>query len=166
MNQQVIINVGVSWGGKSTFTTDFIKKNPNFVRINRDDIRKLIFGEISEDYYTSEALNWRENIVTEVEESIFMGFLIEELNVIIDNTNLKPAYIKKWIDMVNEYSSSDIDIKFKIFPEENALILKRRISRREKIPDLSKLGYIDKQIASLKNIIDYISKNYTNQILK
>ena len=38
-NLKVIISVGVSASGKSTWATNFVSSNPNYVKIGRDDFR-------------------------------------------------------------------------------------------------------------------------------
>lgn len=42
----VIITVGISGSGKSTWSTNFIKENPKYLRLNRDDIRKTLVGDL------------------------------------------------------------------------------------------------------------------------
>ena len=67
MKSEVIINVGISGAGKSTWTTQFIKENPNYLRINRDDIRKTLVGDLN-GYYERKDLNRIETSINFIEE--------------------------------------------------------------------------------------------------
>lgn len=48
--KKLIILVGISGSGKSTWATEYIQKNPDTLRINRDDIRKSLVGTLK-NYY-------------------------------------------------------------------------------------------------------------------
>lgn len=164
--QEVIFNVGVSGSGKSTWTTNFIKNNPNYLRINRDDIRKTLVGDLN-GYYQRKDLNIIENLVTNLEAYILVEALRKNYNIIMDNTHLKPSYIKDKLDLINHWSQAlgrEVSSKFKIFPINSKYILKDRISKRDSILEID-LGYIDKQIKSLPIVIDYINKNFKDQII-
>lgn len=63
--QQVIINVGVSGAGKTTWSTQYMKKNIGNYRINRDSIRLQLVGTL-DDYYQRKDLNYLEKLVTEI----------------------------------------------------------------------------------------------------
>jgi len=43
---KIIICVGIIAAGKSTWAREEVKKNPNTVRINRDDIRSMMHNYI------------------------------------------------------------------------------------------------------------------------
>lgn len=166
--QEVIINIGVSGSGKSTWSTDFIKKNPNYVRVNRDDIRKTLRGDL-DGYYKQDkkVLEGLELFINQIEESMAIQALFRGYSLIIDNTNLKEAYIKRWVYLARDYNEpqDNIPIKFKIFRESDPKILKKRVDVRDAIIDPKGLDYIDKQVVSLKSIISYVENNFKNQII-
>lgn len=167
MNQQVIINVGVSGSGKTTWSSGQIAFTPNTVRVNRDDLRKHFYGTLS-GYYQHKSLNEREKYITSIEEILFIGCLNEGYNVIIDNTNLKPSYIERWIQYIKAYNTNkgtNIEVKFKIFPESDVRKLKTRVYLREGQPPIKLLDYIDKQVGSLRSAIAYVEDNYKTQII-
>ena len=87
--KNIILTIGISGSGKSSWTTNFIKENSNYLRINRDDIRKTLVGNL-DGYYQKEPrqLNHIENIVTFTENHLFDDLISCNYNVIIDNTNL------------------------------------------------------------------------------
>lgn len=41
---EVIINIGVPASGKSSWTSEFISKNPGWVKVSRDDFRYMLKG--------------------------------------------------------------------------------------------------------------------------
>lgn len=167
MAQQVIINVGVSGAGKSTWTRSELHNRYNTIRINRDSIRESLYGTL-DGYYDRKDLRQREENVTRIEEMLFVDAMKLGQSIIVDNTNLKGEYIKKWVNFVRAYNDvfkSDIKVYFKIFPENNAEVLKKRVNVRDAPLGWDKLNYIDKQVKSLEGAIAYVKKNHKDQIL-
>lgn len=160
MNKEIIILVGISGSGKSTWTTNFIKKNTNHLRINRDDIRKTLVGDL-EDYYQRKDLRQIEEIVTEL-QSNYISVLAGKYNIILDNTNLKQKYLRQWIDenhpsKYNKY----FDVKFKLFdcdPSDAEF----RVMNRDSIIETE---YITKQHEDYLNIKEYLLTHYKDKIL-
>lgn len=166
--QQVIINVGVSGSGKSTWSTDYMRKYIGNYRINRDSIRLQLVGTL-DDYYQRKDLNYLEKLVTNMEEIQFVQLLKEGASIIVDNTNLKPSYIQRWVDYVQIWNKDQTDLKqvqirFKLFPESNAFLLKKRVDVRDAPLGWDKLKYIDKQVSSIKSAIAYVEDNYKDMI--
>ena len=128
MSQEVIINIGVSGAGKTTWSEKFIQKNPNYIRINRDDIRKTLRVSL-DGYYQQEKnlLNNIENLINNIEDTIYIKALNRGFSVIIDNTNLKISYIQRWVDFVNIYNQSkvkfgdNVTFRLKLFIENDKL---------------------------------------------
>lgn len=92
MNQKLIILVGVSGSGKTTFAKQYIKENPGTVRVNRDDMRKQILGELTQDYYSKKNSNVRgklEKHITVLQNEQIRYWLLEGYDVIADNTHLR-----------------------------------------------------------------------------
>lgn len=167
--QQVIINVGVSGAGKTTWSTQYMKKNIGNYRINRDSIRLQLVGTL-DDYYQRKDLNYLEKLVTEIEDMQFLSLLEKGASVIIDNTNLKPSYIDRWVDFVygwNQEKSAiqQVELLFKIFSEANPQTLKKRVNVRDAPLGWDKLAYIDKQVSSLKSVISYIESKHKGKII-
>lgn len=162
--QKVIINVGVSGAGKSSWTKGYIKgTNPRAVRINRDDLRRCLKTDIV-NYYNSKWLNPTEDMINHIEEYMLIQGLLKGFTVIIDNTNLKISYINKWVDMINDWNQDTpedqkVEIVFKIFEDKDPLELKRRVMKRDDLKEYE-VEYIIKQIQSLPVVIDYIKKTF------
>lgn len=166
---KVIINVGVSGSGKSTWTAHYIKRNPNTVRINRDDLRKTLRVNLY-GYYQNTFLYKLEELINSLEEQIYMQALIRNLDVVIDNTNLKESYINRWIDLVENFNEGESEKKqakvyFKIFRNTDVEELKKRVNERDLPNSLEALNYIDKQVKALPNIISFLETHYEGDII-
>lgn len=178
MNKEIIICVGISGSGKSTWTTNFLKENHNYLRINRDDIRKTLVGNL-DGYYQRQDLNQIEKTVTFLEKSIF-NICCRKNNLIIDNTNLKQSYINDWIQYIentnfmHKYTTiKTIDFKFKLF-DCDLLLAKQRVYEREgfglaldenHITICPETDYINKQYEDYLKIKEWINQTYPNHIL-
>ena len=84
--KKIIILVGVSGSGKSTYAKEVLKDN-SYMRINRDSIRESLFISLK-GYYTNKHLKDREDLVTFVENSLLDELEFSDFNCVIDNTNL------------------------------------------------------------------------------
>lgn len=94
---------GVSGSGKSTWASELVKNDDRYIRINRDDIRKTLYGDLT-NYYKHENLNERENIVNVMESCYLSVAKKKKKFVIVDNTNLKINHITKWKRALNNYT--------------------------------------------------------------
>ena len=92
---QLKLLVGPSGSGKTTFATEFVKKNKHWVRVNRDDIRRNILGVLDQTYYQGNNASMEKHINVLQDEQI-RYWLHQGMNVLIDNTNLKPSYINHY----------------------------------------------------------------------
>lgn len=125
MTPKIQILIGVSGSGKSTYCYDFLRKNKGWARVNRDDVRQQLVGKLTQDYYRRPDLTFMENLVSKVIHENIRLFILQGLNVIIDNTNLKQKFIKEFIDKYNHLA----DIQFKVFDEKEHVLTERLKSR-------------------------------------
>lgn len=133
--QVVIILVGPSSSGKSTWTKEHIQSNPTFVRINRDTLRQQLFGYTSnelDEYYKHARHHEREKIVTMTETILLRGFIAQGKNVIIDNTNLKKAYIDAYCKCL---TNENVKIEFKVFDTPVEECIRRDLTRDRVVGD-------------------------------
>lgn len=100
---KILVLQGCPSTGKSTFAKQFVKENNKWIRINKDDIRRM-FGE----YW----LPKRESLVESAEYSIAEEAAFYGWNIIIDDTNLNPKYIKVWKELADEFK---YEIEYKEF---------------------------------------------------
>lgn len=108
---KILVLKGCPSTGKSTFAKQFVKDNDRYVRINKDDIRRM-FGE----YW----LPKREYLVECVEYAIAEEIVMNGWNVVIDDTNLNPKYTEQWKQLATD---NNCEIEFKEFyvPMEQAI---------------------------------------------
>lgn len=113
MSQQVIICKGLPGSGKSTWARIYCEKNPDYVRVNRDDLRRM-----RGKYW----LPKDEDMITDWEQSSVIQALSRGKNVIIDSTNLNPKYLKQFKRLIESFEEHEhveiIEKTFDLSPEE------------------------------------------------
>ena len=115
---KILVLQGAPSTGKSTFAKKFVEENKKWIRVNRDDIRRM-FGK----YW----LPKREMVVEASEYSIAEEALGWGWNVLVDDTNLNPSYIDAWKDIA-DMTQSEIEFKSFWCPLNEAI---KRDSERE-----------------------------------
>lgn len=156
--RKIIFLIGISGSGKSTFTKKYIKENDTIV-INRDSLRKSIFGDnyLKNGYYDNPNINFNEELINKLIETLLLSVSNSECNIIIDNTNLKISYINSIKEIVNEFFDN-YTFEHILFETENIEINKKRILLRD--GEDTDVSYIDKQYEQYKTIKDIFNKNY------
>ena len=84
---RVDFTTGLPGSGKSTYAIEFCKKNPAWVRVNRDELR-LMRG----NYWIPEQEEW----ITSIERHAVKEAILKGYNVIVDAMNINPKYMKGW----------------------------------------------------------------------
>lgn len=138
-NLKTIICVGLPASGKSTWSIEYIRKNPDCVRVNRDDVRAMLRNQPMCEPKV-------EHMITEVMESLIVSSLKRKLDVIVDNTNLKKEYITRIVDLV-KYTS---DVEFMVFDVPAKVCIERDSKREKKVGE----GVIKNMEKDWKKIID------------
>lgn len=129
---------GASGCGKSTLAISSVKAaNGSLIRVNRDSIRKMLYGDDLSRYYTDKKLSSYENTVTEIQFNTIREALKKDLNVVIDDTNLDEKTVNK---IVTEFST-ETTINTYVMPIVDLTELKYRVSKRDGI----NTNYIEKQ---------------------
>lgn len=121
-NLEVIINVGVPASGKSTWTKEFIKKNPDYVRVSRDSFRYML----KDSGWCEPKI---EKMITNLVNNAILTALSNKLNVIVDNTNLRAKSINQIIDLVNEYA----DVTYRVFEVSKKTLYERDEAREHSV---------------------------------
>jgi predicted kinase len=111
--QQILILAGISGSGKSTFAKKFCSEKPNWLRVNRDELRKAIAGSSLNDFWqTDNDYKQRiESLVNEMQKTIVQQALKRKWNLLIDNTHLKLTYINQLIKL---FSGFAVEIRFQL----------------------------------------------------
>jgi len=110
--RHAIFTVGVSASGKTTWATDFVKRNPRWWIISRDDLRANIcvpFSWAAWKKFGSKG----EKKVNELQQQEIDYCVAHDMNVIICDTNLSP---KNFNHLVETFKKFDYDVHFKFFP--------------------------------------------------
>lgn len=123
-NRKILILIGISASGKTTWSTDFVTKNDKWIRVSRDDYRYMLKN-------SGKTENKVENMITammenSIEQSIKAGF-----NVIIDNTHCKESYINKIINKFKYYA----DIDYRVFDISLNKAIERDNNRDKKVDE-------------------------------
>ena len=158
---KLIICCGISGSGKSSWSTQYIKENPNTLRINRDSIRLTLVGSL-DGYYQRKDLNKIEHIVNTTEEDLIYSFAGEKYDIIIDNTNLKQSYINRFLK--HYIIERDYTVQFKLF-DVSLEDAKERVKFRDNNHTNTYGDYIDKQYLQYKEIKQFLLTHYPDQIL-
>lgn len=130
MMKKIILTVGCPGSGKSTWTREFISKNPGYFNINRDDYRQSIMGHEERDEY--KYTKKKEGIVTCMQFDAAKGILYSGdsvKGVIISDTNLNPERRLMWESFAKEYNWK---VEYKVFDVSWTELVKRNSRRGSK----------------------------------
>lgn len=98
--KKIIVTVGISNSGKSTFARQAVGETVNtYVIVNRDKIRELLFGYTEEtisEYYNRADISAREKQVTKYEDTLINEVLAEGKTPIVDATHLSRKYLERF----------------------------------------------------------------------
>lgn len=103
--KHVLILSGLSGSGKSTFARQFCAENPNWLRVNRDDLRRSLLPVSLPEYWGTwpdHEKNRVENLVNELQKTVILDGLARGWSIGIDNTNLKLSYLNEFRNLLIE----------------------------------------------------------------
>jgi len=99
---KLIATRGIPASGKTTWAREYCLKNPNTVRVNRDDIRyTFVSGKWSRD---------KEKDVIKIRDNLIAMFLLSGKTVISDDTNLSEKTVNH-LKQLAEKCKSEFEIK-------------------------------------------------------
>jgi len=102
-NKHIIVTIGVPASGKSTWAKNFIKENPSYVKIERDDFRYGMKDiSIGDRQF--------ENFISDIQYKAIHSALNNKYNVIVSDTNCNLKYLKK---LLEEFKyKADVTLKY------------------------------------------------------
>lgn len=123
--RRLILTVGISNSGKTTWTNEYLKDNPETVDINRDDLRARNFTEtgIIQDYKFSKK---KESAVSDISFEVAETAKGLSYDIIVSDTNLNPKTRLKWLTWAKE---NDYNYGEEVFTTEPHVCIKRSLKR-------------------------------------
>jgi len=119
------IYIGCPASGKSTYAKNFLLKNKNWGRVNRDSFRDMLRCE----QFCEPKV---ENLISKLMCASIDALLAKNINVIVDNTHLKAKYIDELIAFVEHRA----DVRFRIFDISLDKALERDAAREKKVGEV------------------------------
>ncbi len=93
---RLLITRGLPASGKTTFAR---KLQPRVVRVNRDDLRRMLHGR---RLFTQ----WAEGQVTHAQRAAVEALLRAHADVIVDDTNLRAKTVREWAELAARFHAS------------------------------------------------------------
>ena len=145
MTKHILVLIGISGSGKTTEARKLLEDNPNYVRVNRDDIRAMLFGytdKTAYQHYDRKDMGYLEVIVSGVQDKSIREGLKANKSVIIDNTNLSVKYLK-------DFKKYGVPVEYKIIPCDLEVAVLRDLCRDRSVGE----SVIRKQQKSLESLL-------------
>lgn len=125
---KAIITVGISASGKTTWAEEFVRKNRDWININRDDIRFSLTGAKNwGDYKFNKSI---ERMVTGIQDSMVIHAKAKGKNVIISDTNLNKKFRE---DNIQYLKNVGYSVEVKDFPVDFMEAVKRDTHRQRSV---------------------------------
>jgi predicted kinase len=89
-----VITRGLPASGKSSWARAWVAEGPRRARVNRDDLRMTTFGR-------HVLAGWQEKVVTSAQRAAAEAILREDVDVVVDDTNLRLRHARAWADLAD-----------------------------------------------------------------
>jgi predicted kinase len=117
--QELVLCRGIPASGKSTWAKTWVTAGENRVRVNRDDIRMQMFGK---------PFGVNEFVVTKVEDAMVLKALKCGMSVVVDDTNIKHEYVKRFASIAD---MCGVPVQVKTFDIELDEAIRRNQARAD-----------------------------------
>lgn len=119
---KIIICKGLPASGKSTWAKDFVSKNHDWKRINKDDLRAMIQDSTWTPKLEKQIINTRDTLIR--------MWLMDGFNVIVDDTNLNPIHEDGILKIANEFQAI---VEIKRFDVDVEVAIERDLKREKSV---------------------------------
>ena len=126
---KVLILQGLPASGKSTIAKELVLTESNWVRINKDDLREMMYGS----KFTSRS----EKVICAIRDNIIHNSLKTGQNVVVDDTNFNEKHIIRITGLARHYNA-EVEIRLVDTPLE--VCLERNAERENPIPEIAIKG--------------------------
>lgn len=133
--KQVLILSGLSGSGKSTFARQFCAQHPNWLRVNRDDLRRSLLPVSLPHYWQTwpdREKNRLETLVSELQRTAVLDGLARGWHVLIDNTNLKLSYLNEYRQMLTDRFDA-VEVSYQLIDVSVAECIRRDSHRDDSV---------------------------------
>lgn len=100
--KEVILTVGCPGSGKSTWANEFVRMNPGYYILTRDDFREKLFGLDARNQYKYSKQREKAVSVSQLGAASELLILEATKGVIIADTNLNPITVKNWKEVCDK----------------------------------------------------------------
>ncbi|AXH68837.1 polynucleotide kinase [Streptomyces phage Comrade] len=124
---ELVINRGIPGSGKSTYARKWVFDGTPLnrrARVNRDDIRKQLYGV---DF----GVPVEETAVTAVEYAMIRSLLERGVSVIVDDCNISQRYITAFTKIAKEF---DAEVRVNLIDVELDVAIQRNQGRERFVP--------------------------------
>lgn len=130
--RKLVILTGIPAAGKSTIAARMIQEAPGkFIRINRDDLRAMVSGPGNNPHSQGKE---REDLIRSMKELLMKQAFDAGYDVILDDTHLVPATVKK----LHKFAESYGDVR--VLEKAVNIDLKEAIERDSKRVGFARVG--------------------------
>lgn len=89
---ELVITRGLPASGKTTWARGWVAEDPSRVRVNRDDLRAMLYGRAVLEFAEEQRL-------TVVQHAAVRALLLGGTSVVVDDTHLRLRYARAWADL-------------------------------------------------------------------
>lgn len=128
---KLILTVGVSSSGKTTWAEDYCNRNPNTVNLNRDHVRFTVLDPNGnwDTYHGTEFDELRVNAIIDYD---FEKAVREGKDIVISDTNLSMYTRDKWVNAAKLFN---LDLEYYVFNTTFEELFYRNSKRLMKVKD-------------------------------
>lgn len=149
--KKVMILTGLSGSGKSTFAQRFCLENANWLRVNRDDLRRSLLPVSLGEYWKTwpdQEKDRIEKLVSELQETAILEGLRRGWHVLIDNTNLRQSYVTMFRKLLSQHFD-EVEISYKLIDTPLEECIRRDSARPDSVGEAG-IRHQAEQLATLK----------------